>query len=107
MTSIEAPIQTPNELAVQGIGEWAAILDELAPGWARRVDLDAFRIEDAGCCVLFYAFGHYSRGLERITSYAPDKPIGCPDPSIEDEWISFFSGEEATAYWRAEIARRL
>lgn len=46
--------------------EGAALLDEKLPGWADKIDLDAFVITSIYSCVLGQLYGGYGRGLGEL-----------------------------------------
>lgn len=45
-----------------------ALLDEVAPGWRERVDVDRLRTESCTRCALGQVFGHYYTGIDRLAA---------------------------------------
>lgn len=88
------------ECAQQG----AAALDEVAPGWTEKIDLDALRMESCRNCVLGQVFGDF------WNAYTTGGVFGSEDActhsfeyGFDDENAEY---DELGEAWRAVLASR-
>lgn len=86
----------------------AGLLDEHAPGWADRIDIDRLNISLCSRCVLGQLYGDYFRGLDAIPAIGTSgDEVGPADYGFfhtDEGW--FPEDDELTAAWRALIEQR-
>ena len=83
----------------------AKLLDERAPGWRERIDLD--RLDMGGCfdCVLGQLFGGYSTGADALGLHLPtDSSLGFDVDAMEQYPRRRPTGVTS---WRREAHNRL
>lgn len=83
-----------------GIDEVIPVLDELAPGWRNKIDLDNFDIFDPSKCVLFYAMGGYLVAEHTIKNAAAAREL---DPFLVSD---AFADSRGQAHWIERILER-
>jgi hypothetical protein len=52
----------------------ADLLDQTAPGWDRRIDLDALDMSHSRYCIIGQIHGSYYSGLAKIDGEAQERP---------------------------------
>lgn len=51
-----------------------ALLDEKAPGWREKIDLEELDLGECHACILGQVFGHYNAG-KRALAEADNEPV--------------------------------
>lgn len=86
-----------------------ALLDEKAPGWERRIDLDHLHLGDCMTCVLGYVFGSFHAGLGTLRTEIYRREVWRP---AEDFGFNVSNGSPGrygalTRAWKRAIRARL
>lgn len=74
----------------------AKLLDERAPGWRSRIDLETLDMRDGACCILGQVYLDYSTGITSLDLWRR--------PSTRDRGFATAKGErysDLTAAWCA------
>lgn len=89
------------EDVVSRIPEGVALLDDVVPDWASKVDLATLSMSDYNTCVLGQVFGDYSEGRARLGIPLGDgKWYGFDQVGVDPDWDLL---DDA---WRAIISER-
>jgi hypothetical protein len=109
------PPQGSAEHARRRAARGAAYLDDVDPGWHRRLDLGALALPDSGSCVLGQLHGTFRQGLGRARLFSPGSApraslspvahgfhcIPADDPETEERDYAFLDKA-----WQEEVRRR-
>lgn len=89
----------------------AALLDEMCPGWADRVDLDILDMNDCDDCIVGQVFEDYREGLEdlgfdleRDDEY--DFGFDLDDEAYKPSLTRAEAWHALAVAWRAEVRAR-
>jgi hypothetical protein len=95
-----APVITPapEPILMSRVLRGAMVLDEHAPGWHQRIDLEKLDISSPFRCVLGQVFGHYIEGLVSLNMGA-SQPFGFAATAYDEN-------PALTGLWRALISQR-
>lgn len=107
--------QITEEKVQERVQRGAEYLDEMDPGWHRRIDADTLELEDGEHCVLGQLHGEFRLGLGRshvlTMSSAPRASLSpmaygfkCVE-GVSDEWQAR-DYELLTQAWRAAVRAR-
>jgi hypothetical protein len=80
----------------------AALLDEHAPVWPTKINLDTLNLSDCTYCVLGQVYGDYEDGLRALDGEAETSPERFGFEARGDEEYA-----SLTAKWILYLARRL
>lgn len=107
--------QVSPERARRRAARGAAYLDDVDPGWYRRLDLEALTLDDGRSCVLGQLHGTFRQGLGRARLF---KPGSAPRASLSPVAYGFHcvrAGDEEAERrdyalldraWTTEVRRR-
>ena len=76
----------------------AAFLDEINPGWEKRIDLDRLNIAEPGDCILGQLYGSYLQGVHTTQIKNPNQHGFYALPGFSDD---------INQGWRNFVTRRL
>ncbi|PSQ98506.1 MAG: hypothetical protein BRD48_07000 [Bacteroidetes bacterium QS_9_68_14] len=109
-----APQVSP-ERARRRAARGAAYLDDVDPGWHRRLDLGALALEDGAGCVLGQLHGTFRRGLGRARLFCPGSAPRASLSPVAHGFHCVHAGDEETEArdyelldeaWQEEVRQR-
>lgn len=86
------------------IARGALLLDEQAPGWAEKIDLDDFDVQNTDRCPVTQVFGAWSKGVQILGLSAEGTvEYGFFPEAYDDDVVSRGKNEA----WEEEVLKRI